>query len=69
MRKSTIEFIKRLLKDEIDREIIHDNPNPKEVEYVTDLVNATADFIKCYGEFYEPFGLEEQLEELYKDKV
>lgn len=66
MKKSSIAFIKRLLEDEIDREIIQDSENVEEIEYVNDLVETTKDFIKNYGEWFDIFYLEEKLDELYK---
>ena len=69
MKKSTREFITRLLLDEIDREIIQDNPSPREVEYVTDLVDATIDYIKSGGNGWKTFAelvdAESKIEELY----
>lgn len=66
MKKSSIAFIKRLLEDEIDREIIQDSRNVEEIEYVTDLVETARDFIKNYGEWFESLYLENKIEELYK---
>lgn len=66
MKKSSIAFIKRLLEDEIEREIIQDSENVEEIEYVNDLVETTKDFIKNYGEWFDGFYLEEKLDELYK---
>ena len=66
MKKSSIAFIKRLLEDEIEREIIQDSKNVEEIEYVNDLVETAKDFIKNYGEWFDGFYLEEKLDELYK---
>jgi len=66
MKKSSIAFIKRLLEDEIEREIIQDSENVEEIEYVNDLVETAKDFIKNYGEWFDGFYLEEKLDELYK---
>ena len=66
MKKSSIAFIKRLLEDEIDREIIQDGENVEEIEYVNDLVETARDFIKNYGEWFDTFYLESKLDELYK---
>lgn len=65
MKKETIEFIKRLLEDEIKREIEQQSPNPKEIEYIEDLVSAANDFINKYGEFFDNFYLKSLLVELY----
>jgi hypothetical protein len=66
MKKPSIAFIKRLLEDEIEREIIQDSENVEEIEYVNDLVETAKDFIKNYGEWFDGFYLEEKLDELYK---
>lgn len=66
MKKSSIAFIKRLLEDEIDREIIQDSEDVEEIEYVTDLVETARDFIKNYGEWFDSLYLKEKLDELYK---
>lgn len=46
MKKDTIEFIQRLLADEIQRETIQDSPNVEEIEYTNELVKAALDFYK-----------------------
>ena len=66
MKKSSIAFIKRLLEDEIEREIIQDSENVEEIEYVNDLVETAKDFIKNYGEWFDGFYLEDKIDELYK---
>lgn len=64
MKKSTINFIKRMLRDELDREIVQDSPAIEEVEYVQDLIEATRDFVTSYGEPFEYILVEEQIDEL-----
>ena len=65
LKKDTIQFIKKLLEDEIEREIIQDNPKPEEVEYIQELVKSTIDFINKYGDFYDKFYVSEKIEELF----
>ena len=46
MTKETKEFITQLLLRELHAEHVNDNPNPLEVEYITDLIKASRDFVK-----------------------
>lgn len=66
MKKSTIEFIKRLLEIELDNEIVNENININEVNYVKDLISASQDFIKCYGDFTDIYYIDNKIKELIK---
>ena len=66
MKKTSIKFIKILLEDEIDREIIQDSENVEEIEYVTDLIETAKDFIKQYGDWFDNLYLKDKINELYK---
>ena len=46
MTNETRDFITQLLLRELHAEHVNDNPNPLEVEYITDLIKASRDFVK-----------------------
>lgn len=64
MKKETIEFIINLLNNELDSEFIQENPNPKEVNYIKDLISATNDFINNFGQWTDKYTLKEKIEKL-----
>lgn len=68
MKKSTILFIKRLLEMELDNEIINDNINIDEVDYVKDLIKASQDFVKCYGDFLDVYYINNKIKELVNNQ-
>lgn len=68
MKKDTIDFIKSLLEREIQAETIQENGEMSSIAYIKDLINATKDFIKQYGDWTDAIYLDELVEELYKSE-
>lgn len=68
MKGSTIEFIFKLLRRELESEIVQDNPKPLEVEYVKDLIDSSLDFCKNYGQIYDYYDLKSKINELLENK-
>ena len=68
MKKSTKEFIQRLLDRELESEFIQQNPNPLEVEYVRDLIDASKDFAKCSGNWMNVYYTNGLIEQVLTDK-
>ena len=64
MKTETIEFIINLLNNELDLEFIQENPNPKEVNYIKDLISATNDFINNFGKWTDKYTLKEKIRKL-----
>lgn len=69
MKKQTIIFIKKLLENEIDNEIINDNININEVDYVKDLISSSKDFISNYGDVIDEILLNEKIKELQEQSL
>ena len=67
MEKATKEFILYLLERELSAELIQQNLNPIEVEYVNDLINASRDFAKVYGKLTDKLYIEELVKEIKND--
>lgn len=64
MKKSTNEFIIKLLENELDAEYYNDFLDQKELDgYSKDLIDASIDYINNNGEWYDKFALREKLEE------
>ena len=61
MKKSTIEFVIWLLEKELDSEYINDNKNINEIDYVKDLINASQDFSKKYGNIADILNINEKI--------
>ena len=68
MKKSTKEFIQNLLERELSAEFIQQNPNPLEVEYVRDLIDASQDFAKCYGDWTRVLYVNGLIDQVITDK-
>lgn len=64
LKKKTIQFILYLLNQEIEAEYVQDNKDNTEIPYVMDLLRATLDFIKVYGDWYDKYSINEDLEKL-----
>ena len=64
LKKETIQFILYLLNQEIEAEYVQDNKDNTEIPYVMDLLRATLDFIRVYGEWYDKYSFSEDLEKL-----
>ena len=68
MKKSTREFIQKLLDRELKQEFYQQNPNPLEVEYVQDLIDASKDFAKCYGDWTDRLNTANLIQEILTDE-
>lgn len=68
MKKSTKEFIQKLLERELQAEFIQDNPNPLEVEYIQDLIDASKDFAKYCGDWTSALYIERLVEQLLMEQ-
>ena len=64
LKPKTIEFINKLLANELKAEYIMDNPNPHEVEYVEDLISASRDFASCMGDWTDSMYVEDLIEQI-----
>lgn len=64
MKLSTKQFIIKLLENELDSEIINDNINNNEIDYVIDLINSSQDFIKCCGDWCDKYIIQEKISKL-----
>lgn len=67
MKLSTKKFIIKLLKQELSSEIINENINVNEVEYVKDLIEASKNFVNLYGDWYDRYSINSKIKELLNE--
>lgn len=67
MKLSTKKFIIRLLEQELSSEIINENINVNEVEYVKDLIEASKNFVNLYGDWYDRYSINSKIKELLNE--
>lgn len=60
----TIEFIERLMDRELEAEVIQDNPDNNEVDYVVDLAKYYGKFVGATGRWWDLVKLKSYKEEL-----
>ncbi len=64
MKKSTIEFIKKMFYNELDGEYYGNFLDQKELDdYSRDLIEASIDFFNNYADWFGNFALKEKLED------
>lgn len=64
MKSGTKQFIIWLIERELTQEIVNDNININEVDYVKDLINSSKDFVSCYGEFEDNYNIRNLISQL-----
>lgn len=67
MKLSTKKFIIKLLEQELSFEIINENINVNEVEYVKDLIEASKNFVNLYGDWYDRYSINSKIKELLNE--
>ena len=67
MKLSTKKFIIKLLEQELSSEIINENINVNEVEYVKDLIGASKNFVNLYGDWYDRYSINSKIKELLNE--
>lgn len=67
MKLSTKKFIIRLLEQELSSEIINENINVNEVEYIKDLIEASKNFVNLYGDWYDRYSINSKIKELLNE--
>lgn len=67
MKLSTKKFIIKLLEQELSSEIINENINVNEVEYVKDLIEASKNFVNLYGDWYDRYLINSKIKELLNE--
>lgn len=67
MKLSTKKFIIKLLEQELSSEIINENINVNEVEYVKDLIEASKNFVNLYGDWYDRYSINSKIKELLNE--
>lgn len=67
MKLSTKKFIIKLLEQELSSEIINENINVNEVEYVKDLIEASKNFVNLYGDWDDRYSINSKIKELLNE--
>lgn len=67
MKLSTKKFIIKLLEQELSSEIINENINVNEVEYVKDLIEASKNFVNLYGDWCDRYSINSKIKELLNE--
>lgn len=67
MKLSTKKFIIKLLEQELSSEIINENINVNEVEYIKDLIEASKNFVNLYGDWYDRYSINSKIKELLNE--
>lgn len=67
MKLSIKKFIIKLLEQELSSEIINENINVNEVEYVKDLIEASKNFVNLYGDWYDRYSINSKIKELLNE--
>ena len=68
LKKSTVEFIKKLFNKELEAEWVFDAPKPSEVEYIKDLEDAAMDFASWTGDWVQGLSNTEWIEKIHKEQ-